>query len=434
MMRGRAGGQQVWGGRAGSAAARVARWSATLIGLFLVVLLVAGIGTGLSTPEPEAPAYSASEQAQLDAEGRFRALAADARAAAAADPAHAERLAAVASDLDMQAAAVALPRSPAVTDATDAGATPDAGSSTDSSPAGPADRPDSGASSTGAPSGPPAADPTAAAVDGARVLALLRDSSLRSLRDARGAEPGAARVLAGSGVNQWRHAVLLGQALGADTGLPSADALPPADLAGGPGRFGEPAAVPPSQPAAGGVGGVEARDGAPDECAGTPLGPDADRQALLNAKAAEDRARYGYEVAAALLPDAEGALARSAAHRAAGVAAAGLLVRLCAEPGPAPAGFSIAPAFRADPAGALRELEQDHARLYAGLISTVGPDVRAWAVASYNAAAQRSLDAGTPLEALPALQAGVGGTADTGPAPAATGDADGPTPTEQSDE
>ncbi|MFJ6001953.1 DUF4439 domain-containing protein [Arthrobacter sp. NPDC092385] len=421
MMRGRAGGQQVRGGRAASAAARVVRWSAALIGLFLVVLLVAGIGTGLRTPEPEAPAYSASEQAQLDAEGRFRTLAADARAAAAADPARAERLAAVAADLDVQAAAVALPRSPASADATDAGMTPDAGSSTASAPGGPADPPDSG-------------DPTASPVDGARVLALLRDSSLRSLRDAVGAEPGAARVLAASGVNQWRHAVLLGQVLGAETDLPSADALPPADLAAGTGLFGEPAAVLPSQPAAGGVGEVGARVGAPDECAGTPLGPDADRQALLNAQAAEDRARYGYEVAAALLPDAEGALARSAAHRAAGVAAARLLVRLCAEPGPAPAGFSIAPAFRADPAGALRELEQDHAALYAGLVPTVGPEVRPWAIASYNAAAQRSLDDGTPLEALPALQAGVAGTADVAPASAATGGPDAPAPTEQPDE
>ncbi|MDN4612727.1 DUF4439 domain-containing protein [Arthrobacter burdickii] len=446
-MRAETGGQRVRGSRV---AGRVLRWSAGLIGLFAVVLLMAGIvvGIGLRSAEPPAPVYSAGEQAQLDAEGRYRALAADARAAAALQPALeaalGERLAAVAADLDAQADAVSLPRSPApAPEGTDAG-----GASAGSTSA--------GSTSAGTPIDPvPATGASSSAevpVDGPRLLSMLRDSALRSLRDAVDAEPGPARVLASAGANQWRQAVLIGQALGTEPGLPAADTLSAADLTAdeaglvaptgptsstGPAPSGGPAGVPAPTSSADPAGANDPADApapnssgdppgaltpassadaaSPDDCAGTPLGTEADRQALQNAKRAEDEARYGYEVAAALVPDPAAALARSAVHQAAADAAARRLAELCVPVAPAPAGFAIAPAFRADPEAALRELEQDHAELYAGLVSAVGPDVRAWAVASYNAAVQRSLEAGTPLDAFPGLatESGAGSAGDS---------------------
>ncbi|MDQ0734215.1 DUF4439 domain-containing protein [Arthrobacter agilis] len=385
-----AGGRQGRGGSTTSGVRRIGRWASRLVGLFVVVLLVVGIGVGMTPSEPQVPVYSAAEQVQLDAEGRYRALAADAREAAAADPALAPALVAVADDLSAQAAAVALPRSPAAPESSPASPSPET-SATDPAPPAPAPAP----------------------VDGRQVFDLLRDSALRSLRDAVEAEPGPARVLAAAGANQWRHTVLLGAALGIDTGLPSADALPAGDLAGGTGLFAGSASSGPDStpPAAVLAAGPGAGDGAvPGDCAGTPRGSEADRKALLGAKLAEDRARFGYEVAAALLPDPPALLARSTVHRAAADAAARRLADLCTPVTPAPAGFAIGPAFRTDPALALRELEQDHAALYADLIPAVGPDTRPWAVAAFNAAAQRSLDAGTGLGTFPALEDGAAGS------------------------
>ncbi|OUM44349.1 hypothetical protein B8W73_03370 [Arthrobacter agilis] len=433
------GGQQVRGGRVAAVAGRAVRWSAGLTGLFVVVLLVAGtvVGIGLRSAEPPAPVYSAAEQAQLDAEGRYRALAADARAAAlqpALEPALGESLATVAADLDAQADAVSLPRSPAPTpEGTDAG-----GASTTSAGTAPAATASASSTSAGTPTDPvpaPGASAGASAgaqvpMDGPRLLSMLRDSALQSLRDAVDAEPGPARVLASAGANQWRQAVLIGQSLGTESGLPAADTLSAADLtadeAGPAASSGTTAPTGPADPAAPtGPAGVtapassasptdpadpaDAADpAASDDCAGTPLGAEADRQALLNAKRAEDEARYGYEVAAALQPDPAAALARSVVHQAAADTAARRLAELCVPVAPAPAGFAIGQAFRADPEAALRELEQDHAELYAGLVSTVSLEVRAWAVASYNAAVQRSLDAGTPLDAFPGLTGSAG--------------------------
>ncbi|BBE22317.1 hypothetical protein MN0502_12000 [Arthrobacter sp. MN05-02] len=322
--RAQAGGQQERGDRVATAAGTALRWSAWLVGLFIVVLLAVGAWLLLGSSEPPARVYSPSEQAQLDAEGRYRGLAADARAAAAADPALAERLTAIASDLEAQAAAVSLPRPPAGAPAGKDGAT-------GASPPAP---------TSGAPtSAAPAPSSTAAPADPVRLLAMLRDSSLRSLSDAVDAEPGPARVLASAGANQWRQAVLLGAALGVGTELPAADAMTADDLGPEQGPSVGPAgsATPSSEPAA--SGGVASRDAAsgptgagparPEDCAGTPLGPAADRQALLGATRAEEQARYGYEVAAALLPDPAPALALSAAHRAAADTAAERLAALC---------------------------------------------------------------------------------------------------------
>ncbi|WP_208740791.1 DUF4439 domain-containing protein [Arthrobacter agilis] len=413
--RAQAGGQQERGARLATAAGTAIRWSAWLVGLFVVVLLAVGAWLLLGSAEPPARVYSPSEQAQLDAEGRYRGLAADARAAAAADPALAERLSAIASDLEEQAAAVSLPRSPSRAPA-------GADAPTDPPP------PASAAAA-------PAPSPTAAPADPVSLLAMLRDSSLRSLSDAVDAEPGPARVLASAGANQWRQAVLLGGVLGVGTELPAAEALTAEDLdpeqgaSADPARSGTPASVPATSEGAASEGaaseGAASGDGAsgdgasgpttagpatPEECAGTPLGPDADRQALLGATRAEEQARYGYEVAAALLPDPAPALALSATHRAAADTAAERLAALCEPAAPAPAGHAVGPAFRADPAAALRDLEQDHTEFYAGLVATVSTAERAWAVTSLNAAVQRSTEAGAPLAPLPGLQAEAAGT------------------------
>lgn len=411
--RAQAGGQQERGARLATAAGTAIRWSAWLVGLFVVVLLAVGAWLLLGSAEPPARVYSPSEQAQLDAEGRYRGLAADARAAAAADPALAERLSAIASDLEEQAAAVSLPRSPSRAPA-------GADAPTDPPP------PASAAAA-------PAPSPTAAPADPVRLLAMLRDSSLRSLSDAVDAEPGPARVLASAGANQWRQAVLLGGVLGVGTELPAAEALTAEDLdpeqgaSADPARSGTPASVPATSEGAasgdGASGPTTAGPATPEECAGTPLGPDADRQALLGATRAEEQARYGYEVAAALLPDPAPALALSATHGAAADTAAERLAALCEPAAPAPAGHAVGAAFRADPAAALRDLEQDHTEFYAGLVATVSTAERAWAVTSLNAAVQRSTEAGAPLAPLPGLQAeGAGTTGDPTPdAPGAPG-------------
>lgn len=434
-VRGRKGGDRARGGRKTSGLRRAAGWAVRLVGLFVVVLLVVGLGLGVRQPEPHAPSYSPTEQAQLDAEAGFTALAADARSAAALDPVAADVLVAIAEDLEVQADAVALPRSPVPPTRDPEGSGPIL--------------PSPGRSSTPGP---------VVTADGRAVLAGLRESALRSLRDAAQAEPGPGRVLAAAGANQWRNAVLLSVLLDADPGLPPADAVPATDLAAGTGVFSglpggpdapssppsghsdPPAATPPtgapgadpgpSEAPFGGAGSVD-----PDvDCTDTPLGPDADREALREAKAAEERAAYGYDVAAALLPEPGDALARSGVHRAAADAAAERLALLCAPTDPAPAGHALSTAFRTDPAGAVRELEQDHAVFYVDLLATVGPDARAWAVTSYNAAVQRSLDAGTPLTALPGLEgaadpadgAAPGSTAPSGGVPAAGRPADGP--------
>ncbi|PPB49436.1 hypothetical protein C4K88_06980 [Arthrobacter pityocampae] len=396
--------QRAGGGRRGSRAGRLARRSLGLVGLFAVMLLVVGVGLAVRSPEPQERVYSVSEQAQLDAELRYRSAAGQARIAAAApalDPEAAAELAAAATDLDEQADAVALPRSPDPT--AEPGTDPATGAVGGAGAQSP----------TGSTTGPSAA-PTPA--DGPAVLTALRDSALRSLSDASRADPGPGRVLAAAGVNQWRHALRLGDTLGVDPGLPSPGALSAVDLAAGTGPFAdlptpdastgaEPTAAPPT-----GSAPPEALPEAPAECAGTPLGPDADRQGLLHARTAEDEARYAYEVAAALLPEPARALESASVHRSAAEAVTDRLAALCVPEAPTATGYAIGPDFRADPVAATRAIEQAHTEFYAGLIATVGPDARAWAVVSFSAAAQRSLDAGTPLDALPGLA--------TAPAPA----------------
>ncbi|MCU1632303.1 MAG: hypothetical protein JWM61_955, partial [Micrococcaceae bacterium] len=112
MTGGQAGRTQGRGARPASVAARASRAFLRLVGLFIVVLLVVGIGLNLRSPEPEEPVFSASQRAQLDAERRYRALADEARTVAAAGPASASYLTEIAEDLDAHADAVALPRSP----------------------------------------------------------------------------------------------------------------------------------------------------------------------------------------------------------------------------------------------------------------------------------------------------------------------------------
>ncbi|RJT80784.1 DUF4439 domain-containing protein [Arthrobacter cheniae] len=433
MTGGQAGRTQGRGARPASVAARAGRAFLRLVGLFIVVLLVVGIGLNLRSPEPEEPVFSASQRAQLDAERRYRALADEARTVAAAGPASASHLTQIAEDLDAHADAVALPRSPRSATQGPTVATP-----------------------------PPASEAAAVAPsDEARVLTGLHSSALLSLRDAMGAEAGPRRVLAAAGANQWRHTALLAQALEVESGLLPADALSATDLAAGTGLFAglsdpsaaptgspvEPAAETPTPPTSSLSPAEAGVDEEPDEepadraasetpaadCSGTPIGPDADRQALLTAKTAEDQARYGYDVAAAVLPEPAKGLARSAIHRAAADAAARRLAELCMPVDPAPAGFALGPEFRADPVSTLRELEEDHAELYAGLVATTGPDVRAWAITAYNAAAQRSLEAGTPLAAFPGLDGTAGGTTSTSPGNSPSEDAPQPRETEQGD-
>ncbi len=335
-------------------------WLLRVAAGFVLVLVLLTLGLGGGTADGHRIVSSAAQQAQLDAEGRFRTLAEQARAATGTDPALAARLAPLAADLDVQAAAVALPRPP--------------GGGT--------------APALSVPPLTPAATPGSAA----DLLPALRESALRSLRDAVTADPGPGRVLAAAGANQWRHAVLLGEALGVEPGLPSPDATVTAAVTAGEPAVGqEPGQAEGQEPGQAGA------------CAGTPLGPEADRVALQSARSAEEQAGYGYEVAAGLLDDPAPALVRARLHADLAAAAAARLAELCVTVPPAPLAYTIDAAFRADPVAALRDVDQERAELYAGLLPTVGPGGRAWIVASFNAAAQRSLAAGTPLDALPGL-------------------------------
>ncbi len=334
----------------------VGPWLLRLAAGFVLVLILLTLGVGGGSPGGHRIVSSAAEQAQLDAEGRFRALAEQVRAATGADSALSARLVPLAADLDVQADAVALPRPP--------------GGGTGSAPP--------------VPPTTPAATPGTAA----DLLPALRESALRSLQDAVTADPGPSRVLAAAGANQWRHAALLGEALGVEPGLPSPDAVVTAGVTAG-GTVGE---TPTGQ-----------AEGLPAACAGTPLGPEADRVALQSARSAEDRAAYGYEVAAGLLDDPAPALSRARLHADLAAAATARLAELCVAAPAAPLAYTIDAAFRADPAAALRDVDQDPAELDAGLLPTVGTGGRAWIVASFNAAAQRSLADGTPLGALPGL-------------------------------
>jgi hypothetical protein len=339
----------------------VLRPGSRLLGLLVVGLLVLAIGVRVHVPDAAPPSYSVSEQAQLGAEERYRSLADDARAAAATapdaptDPRSAELLLAIAADLEVQAEAVALPR-------------PSEPSPAPASPTG--DPSVAGTPGTGtAPVAPPP--------DGPRLLGRLRESALASLTDAVDADPGPARVLAAAGANQWQRARALGTALGVEPGLP-----PLADAVG---------IISPGTPQ-------------PEECTGTPLGSDADRQALQSATTVEDRARYGYEVAAALVEDDRAALLeRAAEHGGAADAAADRLVGLCGTPDPTTAGFTLTPAFRADPLGELLRLEQQHVDLHAAHVARTSPDTRAWAVVALTAAVGRSTDAGAVLQPLPGI-------------------------------
>ncbi len=338
------------------------RWLVRLAAGFVLLLLGLVLGSGV--PGPHRVVFSAAEQAQQDAEGRFSSLADRARAAATDSPAGAGLFVSLAEDLDAQAAAVALPRRPDLDPATDGSPIP-------------------------TPTPTPLPTPLPALSDPQGLLAALRNSAEQSLRDAVTAEPGPSRVLAAAGANQWRHAVLLGEMLGVEPGLPPLEAALGVRDPGDTGPQGAPAA--------------DAGD-----CDGAALVSDAGRQALQAARQAEDEARYGYEVGAALLDDPEALLGRARLHGGRADAAALRLGGLCAPVPPPAAGYAIRDGFHADAGAALRELEQDHAELYAGLLSTVDPAERAWIIVSFNAAAQRSLAAGTALEALPGLGAAPG--------------------------
>ncbi len=363
-----------------------------------------GIGLDTDSHDPEPPIHSPFAQAQVDAEERYRTLAADLRMAAPAATALGPQLLSLASDLDAQADAVALPR-PAESPVDDA--------RTDGpSPIGDPSAPAEGAS--------PDITPDAPAPTPADVLQRLRASSLLSLLSAVDAEPGPSRVLAAAGANQWRHTVLLADALGEDSGLPAAGSFPAADLSAGTGLFAD---VAPPVPAATADASSPAPAGAGDEasadtgdCVGTPLGSDADRRALLTALTAEEQAGYAYEVAAALQPEQGGLLEESALHAAAADTAADRLAALCSPADPAPPGFALGQVFRADPVAALRVMEQEHAAMYAGVIPTVSRAERGWAIASLTASVQRSASAGTALETFPGLRvAPPEGTPATGP-------------------
>lgn len=249
------------------------RTVAALLALGTGVLL-SGCGVRWETPDPGAATPDAAEVVRRDAVDDALALATAAAAATAGAP---EPVAAVLALVDGTA-----------------GEQVDAlGGVHDSIP------PDA------APSSPtPTATPTAAAATTADVLALLGATASAARTGAIAAEdPGLARLLASVAAARAQLTDRLATALGTDA--PAVDSAPAAEVPQDPAASPTDAAVEPTP----------ATTTPPDDDTATELG----RSTLLALVAAQDQAGYGFEVAAARLPDDDRALAQAAAaaHRTA---------------------------------------------------------------------------------------------------------------------
>jgi hypothetical protein len=237
----------------------------------------------------------------------------------------------------------------------------------------------------------------------------LAASGAERLEDAKTADGGMARLLAGAGTAQ----ILAARELAAAAGAPAPVAANPA--ATNPVTVPEPVpgAVPdrtPQEGAAGAATGGPASAstaGTPGgACPSTPSTQGAGPGAALAALAAAERAAvYAYQAALTRLPaDLTGSASEFLQSHEELAEDAERLARLaCAELPPQQPGYVLAPDFLAAPAAGLAQLEAGTLPGYGDLVATTEGASRTWALAALQAAAARTAHWGADAGPTPGL-------------------------------
>jgi hypothetical protein len=353
----------------------------------LAALVVLSLGFALipaEKPAPDQPSFS--EQARVAALGDaldLRAAGTQLASTGAADPAALEP---VVTLLTIQARALLSPAPESAPAARTAAGTPSS----------------------------PVAPPSAAEL----VQALARSGTAR-IEDAETADGGMARLLAGTGTAQ----LLAAGRLAAATAVPGPQAAPGSSKTAGaedavPGPATAFPCPSPSQ--------AVAKEGALTT-------PAATQEALAAAIAAEQQAVYGYQAALPRLAPAEAGPASEflGRHRQLAGAAEERLRRACGASVPQQPGYVLDPGFLAAPAAGLGRLEAATLSAYGDVVAVTEGQDRKWALSALQSAAARAARWGADtgavpglaldVDQLPALPAGTGLPAATGPAPSSTG-------------
>jgi hypothetical protein len=228
---------------------------------------------------------------------------------------------------------------------------------------------------------PPSAAPEMTAPE---LAAALAASGSARLEDAKSADGGMARLLAGAGTAQ----LLAARDLAAAAGVP--DPVAPAAAAG---PASSPSATAPD-PAT-----------APSSCpTAPPAGPDAGT-ALAAASTAEQEAVYGYQAALTRLPPAEAGPASEFLARHQDLAAdAEAWGRLhCGTVPPQQPGYVLDAGFLAAPAPGLAQLEAATLPAYGDVVALAEGPARTWALQALQSAAARTLHWGGDPGPVPGL-------------------------------
>jgi hypothetical protein len=363
--------------------------------LTLAALLVLSLGFALIPADPPAPppppfteqarAAAFDDVLELRAAGlQLRAAGSDGGAAA---PAAAAVVDEVVSLLTLQARALLAPQASA-----QASRPASTASGTASAPA----------TASGAAS-PPSTSPAMTAPELANALAA---SGAERLQDAKTADGGMARLLAGAGTAQ----ILAARELAAAAGAPAPVTADPA--ATSPVTVPEPAPDQTTQaPATSAATGGPASATSP---AGTPVGScpaapstqgAAPGVALAAAAAAERAAVYAYQAALTRLPpDLAGPASEFLQSHEELAEDAERLARLaCAKLPPQQPGYVLAPDFLAAPAAGLAQLEAGTLPGYGDVVATTEGTSRTWALAALQAAAARTAHWGGDAGPTPGL-------------------------------
>jgi hypothetical protein len=312
----------------------------------LTALLVLSLGFALIPPERPAPAEPPfSEKARaaaLEETLRLRAagqeLAASGPGSVAGVPLD-DAADKVVTLLTLQARALLLPASPAA-----------GGPAASRTPASPA-------SATGSPSTPPSSG-VSVSVTAAEFAAALAASGQQRLKDAKTADGGMARLLAGAGTAQLLAAE----------------------------RLGAPRVTPPEEPVQDGQETAATCPAAPPT-AGVSAGA-----ALVAAREAELETVYGYQAALTRLPP-EGAGPASeflAQHQDLADEAEKYSLMHCGTPSPRSPGYVLSQEFLDAPAAGLARLETATLPPYGDIVALAGGEARAWALSALQAAARRA--------------------------------------------
>jgi hypothetical protein len=240
----------------------------------------------------------------------------------------------------------------------------------------------------------PAAVPDDAAVMTASELAAaLAASGSKRLDDAKTADGGMARLLAGAGTAQVAAARTLAAAAGAPDPSPAVPPLPALDPTQEPALDLQAAETACPSPAA---------DNRTGDAAGGTAGPG---HALAAVAAAEREAVYAYQAAVVRLPSEAAGPASEflLAHQELMADAESLSRRACGALPLRQPGYVLAPGDLSDPVTALARLEAGALPLLGDAVATTDGTARAWALAALQAAAARTVHWGAEAGALPGL-------------------------------